>query len=43
MSQESITPPSTTEISFKPEINYIYSRERKDFKVICLKKDSASV
>ena len=42
MSQKSIRPPSTTDISFKREIDYIYGRERMDFKGIGLKQDSVS-
>ena len=42
MSQKSIRPPSTTDISFKREIDYIYGREKMDFKGIGLKQDSVS-
>ena len=42
MSQESITPPSTTDISFKLEIDYIYGRGKIDFNGITLKQDSVS-
>ena len=38
MSEESITPLSTTGINFKVEINYVYLRGRIDFKRISLKR-----
>ena len=42
MLQESITPPFTTAISCKPEVNYIYGRGKIDFKGACFKQDNVS-
>ena len=37
MSEESITPPSTTDNSFGSEIIYNYGKGKIKFKIICLK------
>ena len=42
MLEEIITPPSTTDNSFDPEIIYNYGKGKIKFKGICLKQDSVS-
>ena len=42
MSEESITPPSTTDKTFDPEIVYNYGKGKMKFKEICLKQNSVS-
>ena len=43
MSEESVTPPSTTGNSFYWEIIYNYGKGKAKFKEICLKQDSVSI
>lgn len=43
MSEESVTPPSTTPPSFYWEIIYNYGKAKAKFKEICLKQDSVSI